>query len=721
MPQVPYNPVPSQTLAGTPTPQMNPASPLDAFGGSIAESLKGLGRVSEKVGDELFTRAIALQQQQNQAHADEMATNYMLESGELRNKFNSLEGKAAQDALPQYIEDLKGVRRTIRNEVGNPEVQRLYDSETRRVMTQNAIAGSTYAASEQKKYFSAAGVAKTQAIKDQALQDPMNEGLFRDGIESIKQEALQQARLHNWSQEVYEQYQAKNISDMWANRITGLARTEPIAAKKMFDDAMGRGEIRGEQVGKVNTVVQQGLWNQGSRNISAQVRSGSDGYWGSQKVSADAARKAIGATEGSGSYTAPHPEFFDKRRGEMVHAIGKYGIMSYNLAPWLEEAGMPNMSEADFLRSPKAQDQLFDFKFGQYMEKGGSFNEAAAMWLTGTTVANARAKGLKDPLGTDVDEYLRRANGHLASGVPLKDKVARGKVLANEASPNDPMMEDYVVNRVEGDYSRDRRVQIEADYNNTATITRALNGGGEGGKIPTTVDELTATSPETEAAWRALPDTKQRQVLEILKRNAKGDVVETPERFQTFTSLRSMATDKEGDAQKKFMDTNIMALDLPFNRKNELLKLQDSVRKGAQGDPRVNYAISQLRGFMTQDLGLRPSTPEWNAFRGMVQNGIEDFAAREGRPPKLKEIQEIGHRSAQEVVGSGWFSNYRLYELPISDDTRAKVSSYLRLSRPERAPSEAEIMQEYRRRLYQVAVQKSIQGSVQKSLGEGGK
>src|SRR5882762_8557839 len=106
MVQVPYNPVPSQTLADIPAPEMNPRIPSAAFGGEAAQALSGFGKTAEHVGDEIFARAIALQNLNNEAEATEADAKYMQTAGDLHAEFNAKQGKERVDAYPKYKQDL---------------------------------------------------------------------------------------------------------------------------------------------------------------------------------------------------------------------------------------------------------------------------------------------------------------------------------------------------------------------------------------------------------------------------------------------------------------------------------------------------------------------------------------------------------------------------------------------------------------------------------------
>ena len=101
MPAIPYSPVPQVSPQENPTPSVRENTPIGAFGGQVAEAIQGLGAVTEKAGNELFGRAVALQQLNNETEAREADAKYMMAAGDIHAKFNALEGKDRVDAYPK--------------------------------------------------------------------------------------------------------------------------------------------------------------------------------------------------------------------------------------------------------------------------------------------------------------------------------------------------------------------------------------------------------------------------------------------------------------------------------------------------------------------------------------------------------------------------------------------------------------------------------------------
>jgi LysM repeat protein len=90
----------------------------------------------------------------------------------------------------------------------------------------------------------------------------------------------------------------------------------------------------------------------------------------------DRARRAIQSIEsvGSGGYAA-----VNKRSG----ALGAYQVMPANLPEWSQAALGRVVTPAEFLANPSIQDQIFDHRFGGYVEKFGTLQDAASAWFTG--------------------------------------------------------------------------------------------------------------------------------------------------------------------------------------------------------------------------------------------------------------------------------------------------------------------------------------------------
>jgi hypothetical protein len=116
-----------------------------------------------------------------------------------------------------------------------------------------------------------------------------------------------------------------------------------------------------------------------------------------------AARDAIASIEsaGSGDYQAVGPT-----HPRMGRALGRYQVMEANIPQWSREALGQEITSEQFLSSPELQDKIFDHRFGGYVQRFGSLEDAASAWFTGRPLAEGANR--KDVLGTSGSGYVNR-------------------------------------------------------------------------------------------------------------------------------------------------------------------------------------------------------------------------------------------------------------------------------------------------------------------------
>jgi|SRR6185312_1522226 len=108
---------------------------------------------------------------------------------------------------------------------------------------------------------------------------------------------------------------------------------------------------------------------------------------------------AIGSIESGGNYSALGPS---TKGGD--RAYGKYQVMGDNVGPWTKDILGFSMTPAEFLKSPQAQDAVFQAKFGSYVDKYGNPQDAASAWFTGRPLAQGATSS--DVTGTTGAKYV---------------------------------------------------------------------------------------------------------------------------------------------------------------------------------------------------------------------------------------------------------------------------------------------------------------------------
>jgi hypothetical protein len=148
MPTAPLTP--QQPASVNATPELSIPAPIEAFGGAIGHAISGLGTAVEKSGDEIWQRAMQLQDLQNRSEVDKADAQYMETAGKIHADFSSLQGENATKAFPKYIQDLKAAREGLRDGLSNPMVQKMYDSQTLSTMGRTIFNGAGYAGTQAK-------------------------------------------------------------------------------------------------------------------------------------------------------------------------------------------------------------------------------------------------------------------------------------------------------------------------------------------------------------------------------------------------------------------------------------------------------------------------------------------------------------------------------------------------------------------------------------------
>lgn len=148
-------------------------------------------------------------------------------------------------------------------------------------------------------------------------------------------------------------------------------------------------------------------------------------------------RDAIAGLESGGKYDALGPVTKGDR------AYGKYQIMGANVPVWTQEVLGKSMTPEQFLADPKAQDAVFDAKFGSYVKQFGP-EGAAQAWLGGP--GSVGKVGRRDVLGTSVGDYGKRFMASVGPQAPVQvasldpaagmPAVARGPAPAGVTAPS---------------------------------------------------------------------------------------------------------------------------------------------------------------------------------------------------------------------------------------------------------------------------------------------
>lgn len=265
MPQVPYSPVPDVRPTQEATPGLRVNLPGAAFGTDVAAAIGHVGKAVEGAGNEMFERAKAIQELQNESQARDIGAQAAKAMGERHVAYSSLKGQAAVDGYQGYLEDLDNIRKKFREGL-NPMAARHYDADSYSVMNRHIFNGAGHASAEAKSYAINSVQAQEKMDQDQVEHDPQNEDLYNQSIERAK---FNTKGVDNdtigLSPEGVEVRDKQKISAITVARLRGIADSTrpgggPIAAWEEFQKL--EGNLFGSDVGNMRNFLKSKMYIQ---------------------------------------------------------------------------------------------------------------------------------------------------------------------------------------------------------------------------------------------------------------------------------------------------------------------------------------------------------------------------------------------------------------------------------------------------------------------------
>lgn len=277
MPQVPYQPYPTaQPIEGTGAKPISVGTPSigpEAFGAQVGNALSTLGNVEEHTGDELFTRAQAMQQLYNENAAKDAAAQYDIQAGLLHAKYNALEGKDAINALPGHIKALNDLRVQIRSTLPNDMAAHMYDSAALGMMGRTVFNAASHSADMQKQWTRQTSDAQIDLLGQALERDPGNENLLQDTLSKYREEVATKAATFGAGpgDPIYDDMQAKAVSKAYSHMISGTSYKSPDVALRMLDDAKEKSLLIPDDADRLERIVGNDSRATGASRIANQT------------------------------------------------------------------------------------------------------------------------------------------------------------------------------------------------------------------------------------------------------------------------------------------------------------------------------------------------------------------------------------------------------------------------------------------------------------------
>ena len=650
--QVPYTGVPSVQPSFDATPSVSSNIPMDAFGAGVANAVGHIGRAVEGAGNEIWARATAMQQLNEQANAANAVAEFTTAMGEKYANYTSLSGKAAVDGYKPYIEDLNATREAIGQKLNSPYAQKVYLQESRSIQARSVFSAAAHSGREGKNYAIGSTQSLIDARSNAAALAPQDEDSYKASLQQNAKDAQRLGDLHGWDAQTTKNYESQMNSKMTMGRIQGLAKSDVPAAQKLLDAAVKAGNITGDDLGRAQTYIRGQRLSVATRQEAARTMSGDNAGIASAKMPIDNVVEAIAGNEGA-DYGTKHPPVTHKVNGKTIteYGLGRYGVMQSNLQDWLKEAGMPAMTEQEFLNNPRAQDQLAKFKLGQYQEEGGSALAAANKWFTGSYNP--------DPKRTDgistAASYQKRFLAGLAKNASAADMSNWGRARSKELFGDDAEAADAMEQSFMTRHSRQKAIDREDVQDNIDTIENAIVPAKDG-KLVTSIEDV--QDPKVQAAWDALPIRMQNKYRKLLSQNAKGDYEATQANQIEYRTWLGRLTDPMASADEKraAMNADFATMTMPAGQRQQLNMLKTKLWKDQNKNPALNHAMS-ISDDILRNAGITRSKnkDDYDQIRGSMFLILNDRMNAGDPVKKDEEIRQISSRLVREVSNGKWF------------------------------------------------------------------
>lgn len=150
-----------------------------------------------------------------------------------------LEGKDAEDAFPQFQQQINDLRNQTRENL-NPYQQRLFDQRSTRRVEGDLDGMARYAATQTKEWQWNTHNALLNDLIAEAEANYNDPRRVAAVVSQLDNETANYANSHGWSDEVYEYQLRKNNDMLWSAVIRRQAIFDPEGAMATYRDATAK-------------------------------------------------------------------------------------------------------------------------------------------------------------------------------------------------------------------------------------------------------------------------------------------------------------------------------------------------------------------------------------------------------------------------------------------------------------------------------------------------
>lgn len=655
MPVVPSPSVPSVApSANTGVSYQSTSASPDAFGAQVGVAQQRLGAVVEQASDTMARHALKMQDDVNASIAKDMFLQGDVEVGKLTVDYNSLEGLNRVNAYPQFIKDIEGVRNRLKSEAPNGAVARQFDQDFARRVGYSIVDGARGAASANKQYQNQTNAAVRANALSHVAANAQDDVRFANEVKIGLETFQREDEYKGASPETRELRDREFVTSAWATRLQSMAKADPLRARDLL--SANKNKIDGGKALQILDTINQQIINVDTR-VSADkiIQSGAlvepglkeavkrfEGY--SAKPYSDFKQ----TSSGYGTKAQPGDEALTPEQRKLVHEqrldneLARAANIVDNFAPGLPAGTRKALISLTF----NAGSAWTSAGLGQSI-RAGDMEGARDRFLQYTKAGGVDNEGLIQRRMTEASWW----GGPERETDPvnqLSEAMAAAKERAMQVFPDDPANQARYLDSLQSRIRADQSVmttaarQMQLDQRNT--VQKELVND----QSVTSYDRL---SPAAKQAYDLSPPSQQDVFNRQMRKNATADVPLTAERQALYDQLYGEAL-TEPD---KFMSRNVTELDLPRAQKSRLAGMQAEKKALVAKGQRTAGIISDSQALLN-DAGIRQSATdttmnmEFQKFKGMLDQRVEEFMNDKKRAPNPKEGRELVTELTREVV-----------------------------------------------------------------------
>lgn len=683
MPAVPYNPAPSTQPTEAGAPSIRVDTPVAAFGGASAAATTGLGDQVSATSNELFTRALALQQVNNQSQARDISLDAANKLGELRANYLSTSGAQAKDALPAYQAGVADVRRKALAATNNPLMRQYVDADVTQRMARDLDYAGTHAATEFKKYT----VNSSKGLVDLSIQgagvNPEDENAWNANVQHITQQQADIAQTLGLPQAQADFETHTAIASAATKRATSLALTRPDLAMKFYQkdpSIFGANQVQVQKFiqGQLTTVqaktIADGIVN-GPGDYFTRLAQTESGNKPNAQAPTSSAYGLYQATTGTwNSVRAAHPELnlpADAKSATTDQQTAFAKAFTADNSKALTTAGIdasqPNLYMAHFLGAGGA------VKFIQGMKEDPA--QPGTNLATPAQIEANRSifQNLDGSPRTAAQVYMRLTANFMGPGPLSKgsdsDWLAKaqqaGTAGAAEFKDFDPNLATAVRSRIETQYNQFHTAVKQADEGSYLQLAQEVGGAGQPNSV-TDVSQL-MNNPIAASMYANLPPAYQARLNNQMKANAVASPNPTPQRDQNFQKIMNMSVEANGkipDFLQVDPYSEVNAGNITRAQADKIYNSQRQVLKGQANDSRhLQHVLSITKDYLT-GMHLQAGSDEELQYKAELNTWLKDYEEQKKHFPSDDESRK---QAASMVASQGGFMgmfSHRSYEVP---------------------------------------------------------